>query len=486
MRHNTLYIVVITIAFAVFAIVFLFFPRSTYSRLERRELDTFPEYKFEKLKNNTYTRDVSAWFSDSEPFRDEFMSASMCVRSLLRLTIGNPDEAVSFHASAGGGNELPPPPPDATAEEIQEYQNRINADQNAKLAGHGIIIVGSGDKVRALMAYGGRAGGEKFAEAVNTYKSQLSDVNVYAMVLPLASEFYTPDKAKKATNPQLPTIKNIYAHLRNVKGIDAYSALAAHVEEDIYLRTDHHWAPLGAFYAAQAFARIAGVPFQPITHYERHVLPGFVGTMYGYSKDAAVKNAPEDFVYYTPTRISYTTTYRNYQVDKNFRVTSEGKEYSGPFFYKFGKKNVGGAYSTFMGSDMKLTRVKTGIKNKRRLMIIKDSYGNAIPGYLFYSFEEIHVVDFRYFTHNMRKYVRDNGITDILFAVNVFNAYSGSVPKKLTDFLKQSEGSIAPREPSVPQPKPASEPTHTEQKPTKPHTVPHNDPTPTTPPDTTR
>ena len=72
-------------------------------------------------------------------------------------------------------------------------------------------------------------------------------------------------------------------------------------------------------------------------------------------------------------------------------------------------------------------QVRTGMKNHRRLMILKDSFGNAIPGYLFYSFEEIHVVDYRYFGRNMKKYVEENKITDILFANNIFNAYSPKI-----------------------------------------------------------
>lgn len=57
-------------------------------------------------------------------------------------------------------------------------------------------------------------------------------------------------------------------------------------------------------------------------------------------------------------------------------------------------------------------------------MIIKDSYGNALPGYLFGSFEDIYVVDFRYFTKNIVNYVNDNQITDILFANNLQHAYA--------------------------------------------------------------
>lgn len=95
-----------------------------------------------------------------------------------------------------------------------------------------------------------------------------------------------------------------------------------------------------------------------------------------------------------------------------------------------------------MGGDTRITQVKTGVKNHRRVMILKDSFGNALPGYLFYSFEEIHVVDYRYFTKNMRKYVADNKITDILFANNIFNAYSNKICKRYMRFLNQNDHTL--------------------------------------------
>ena len=37
----------------------------------------------------------------------------------------------------------------------------------------------------------------------------------------------------------------MYAHLSDsVKAVDIYTALGKHAKEDIFLRTDHHWAPL--------------------------------------------------------------------------------------------------------------------------------------------------------------------------------------------------------------------------------------------------
>ena len=157
--------------------------------------------------------------------------------------------------------------------------------------------------------------------------------------------------------------------------------------------------------------------------------------MYGFTQDVSIKRSPEDFVYYEPKNVEYTTTYTNYSIDENYRVTAEHKPYTGKFFFHY-RDGSGAAYSTFMGGDCKITRVVTSTKNGRKVLILKDSFGNALPGYLFGSFEEIHVIDGRYFTKNMVAYVSQYGITDIVFANNVFKAYQGG--RQYLKFLTQS------------------------------------------------
>ena len=53
---------------------------------------------------------------------------------------------------------------------------------------------------------------------------------------------------------------------------------------------------------------------------------------------------------------------------------------------------------------------------------------------------EIHVIDSRYFTKNMVDYVHENHITDILFANNIFKAYSRQTYAKYLRFLTQTNG----------------------------------------------
>ena len=451
MRLSKIYTFIVVLLFAAFAIVFNTFPRSTYSELEKRELAKFPDFSLGRLKSGEFTRDISSWFSDSEPYRDVFMALSMEVDNLMRMAFSEdnisfqaPTAPVTTEASEEGNDEEPADSVSSKNEEEPLIEG------TAKIANAGIMIVGTGENVRALMAYGGseKMGGE-FAQTANKYKETFgSGVNVYAMAIPTAIEFYCPTKAKGHTKAQRPTIDNIHSLLSpEVKAVDAYAVLKAHRNEDIYLRTDHHWAPLGAYYAAQEFARVAEVPFPDTTAYDKHIVRRFVGSMYGYSKDVAVKNAPEDFIYYTPNNVEYSTTYINFTINDKYQVTGESHSYKGVYFFKY-KDGNGAAYSTFMGGDTKLTTVKTSTQNGRRVLIIKDSFGNALPGYLFYSFEEVHVVDFRYFTKNMREYVEQNGITDILYALNVFNTCSSSSSRRVERFLTQSPGIYAAATPS--------------------------------------
>lgn len=405
--------------------IFLLLPRSKYSEFEKRELAEFPEFSMEKLKGAEFTSEVSEWFSDTEPYRDEFMTLSMSIRNALLSPFMDASEAVTFQAPAKGkkGNE------------------------NAKIVSAGVMVVGKSPHVRALNAFGADPeSGQKFADAVSQYAEELPDVQVYVMAIPMSSEFYTPKRAQNKTKPQLPVIKYVYSQLRHgAKGVDVYSAMAAHTNEDIYLRTDHHWAPLGVYYADKEFAKAAGVPFEPIEKYDRKVLKGFVGLMYGTSKNIAVKRSPEDFVWYKPKGATYATTYTNYKLNKKYRVESESEPEEGNYFYDY-PDGHSGAYSMYLGSDKRLTHIHTGMKNGRRLAIVKDSYGNPVPSFLFHSFEDIHVIDFRYFPHNIKRYLKENGVTDLVFVLNVFNVATESTSIKIKRFLTQKDNSFAEKD----------------------------------------
>ena len=90
-----------------------------------------------------------------------------------------------------------------------------------------------------------------------------------------------------------------------------------------------------------------------------------------------------------------------------------------------------------MGGDTNTTSVTTSTRNGRHLLILKDSYGNALPSCLFSSFEEIHVVDCRYFLQNMADFVDNHAITDILFANNLIHASMAKTSQAYERYLTQ-------------------------------------------------
>lgn len=256
-----------------------------------------------------------------------------------------------------------------------------------------------------------------FSKMVNDVKAAVgSGVNVYTMGAPVSSAFYTPKNMSGVTTDQHKAITDLSKYLRSdVKNIDTYAALAPHVNEYIYYRTDHHWTELAAYYAAQAFAQSAGVPFKPLSQYSAGVKQGFTGSMYTYSNNLQEFKTYPDTYYYWKPKNSYTTTYYN-------GYFQNGKKSSLFLDWASGA----GCYCTVLGSDMNLAEIKTDVKNGRTLVLIKDSYGNALVPYFVGSFEKIYVLDMRYTKVNLRSFFKQVGATDILFGSSLSSFYTSS------------------------------------------------------------
>lgn len=460
---NIVYLTTLLLAFEAIGLSLIIFPRSTVSITEKRELKEFPEFSMDSYFSGDFTKQVSEWFSDTVPFRDELTNAATAIREIrgfrqdgIRLhNVGSlpstSDESStsststsSSESSSSSSSSTSSSSSSSTTSTESTHESSSTTSESKKddaelqdhlnITNNGIAVVGD----RALMMYGGSfAVGESYAKVMNKYKQAMPNVNVYSMIIPTACEFYTPASLSGYHASELDNINHVNSFLEGVTPVDAYSALAAHTSEDIYLRTDHHWAPLGAYYAAQQFAKTAGVPFLDISEYNQEVVHDYVGTMYGYTEDIVLKNNPEDFVYYVPKNVEYTTTYYEYELSGG-KIVGGRPEFTGNFFVRYGDGN-GMAYCTFMGGDSQIVKVTTNAGTGRKLAILKDSYGNALPGYLFGSFDEIIVIDMRYFTHNVVDFLAENGTTDILFANNAFHAATASTVTYYDNFLTQQD-----------------------------------------------
>ena len=299
-------------------------------------------------------------------------------------------------------------PPASQAPELAPVEGSYNV-----IGQNGILVsYQNGHYIGLMGCFGTYSLCESYTSAMNTFAAKLPDVNAYSMVIPTSSEFYTPEKLKSGfTASQFNKIEHVRQNLIGITNIDAYSALAAHTSEPIFARTDHHWLPLGAYYAAKEFAEAAGADFPGLDSYTPVTMGGYVGSMYTYSKDRHLYNDPEDFtMYLSPNADRISTTYYN---------TSFGGAYSSDLFVS---RNASAYYCSFLGSDDRIAKITTDVKNGRTLVIFKESYGNALVPFLTSGFENIYVCDLRYFTPNAVQFCRDVGATDLLFAVCTFTA----------------------------------------------------------------
>ncbi len=309
------------------------------------------------------------------------------------------------------------PKPDVTAVAVGSY-NYIDDS--------GILITEIGGHYWGIMPCWGTYGlCESWAESVNSFKEQLPDVEVYNMVVPTSSEFYVPDGMDNFTSSQWNKIDHIRARLKNVSNVDAYSALAAHTEEKIFSRTDHHWFPLGGYYAAQAFAVEAAVAFPGLRAYEKVSRDDFVGSMYMYTESSYLYSDPETFDLYIPPNNNALKT-RYY--DGYFGGGRDGSLITAP--------DAGAYYCSFLGADNIIAEIETDVKNGRTLVIFKESYGNAVVPFLTSSFEKIYVCDIRYFYKNAVQFCKDVGATDLLFSVCTYTSAgtNGNYLKKILDY----------------------------------------------------
>ena len=298
-----------------------------------------------------------------------------------------------------------------TATEAPTTQKTTSQDDASAADGeltNNILIVNN----RGITLYGGGCGcEEQYASYLNEYAKALPDVNVYSMVLPTSCSYYLPDKYKDLAASEKADFDRMGEVFKDVTYVDAYTALEKHKDEAIYSRTDHHWQPLGAYYAAQEFARVAGVPFDDLDDYETVTLPDYVGTLYSFTKSAKLLNNPEDFIYYIPKHDVEVTQYSTSFTDPK----------TAPLTYDPSWFGTSGYYMVF-GSDDRIAHVKTDCKNGRTLVIFKDSYGNALLPVLTGSFENIYLCDIRYFDLNAANFIKKVGATDLLFSMCSYSA----------------------------------------------------------------
>ena len=227
---------------------------------------------------------------------------------------------------------------------------------------------------------------------------------VYVMVAPAASAIY-PERVP-AHAPLLEEegyIRQIQAAVEEAGGvyIPLQDALAAHKDEYIYYRTDHHWTTLGAYYAYDQLCQTLGlVPFDRSAHTAVEV-ENFYGTFYS---RARTWNAKPDVLTYYQLDVPLTI----------YQVTGPGMPGEGQTtgLYDLAKLDAYDKYAAFLHGNNGLSRVEG--EGQGRILVIKDSYANSLVPFLTANYADIDVIDLRNYNYGLDALIQENQYDQIL------------------------------------------------------------------------
>lgn len=233
-----------------------------------------------------------------------------------------------------------------------------------------------------------------YADAVTKIAEALEGVQTYSVLVPNASEFYSPASYHADENSQRNMIDYAYQTMgEGVHTVDAYSVLEEHQDEYIYFRTDHHWTQLGAYYAYTALCNEMGYVAQPLSKFEQGQYDNFVGSMYSFLSDypqrEVLKQEPDTVVYYKPYRETKAAYYDDASL--SWAGSIGVINYIAP--------SVSNKYLCFLGGDHPVTILETDVDGPVCLLI-KESYGNAFAPWLTSHFSKIICIDPREFNRD--------------------------------------------------------------------------------------
>ncbi|PWM37350.1 MAG: hypothetical protein DBX66_05465 [Clostridiales bacterium] len=407
---------------ASFGVLSLVLPKPTVSEYENRSLQEMPHFSLQGLVSGKYIEELELYYSDSFPLRENFVRAAANIQEDFGVDLGGrlhtaPDPVHQDETPSPAPSR--PEPQDSAVPVENGYETPAEetpeiptvADDGAMGEQYGSVFIYKGQALPLFSP--SEQNSRRYAQAINDYHAALGDsAQIYNLIVPAHIEFALPERLQDITSPEKPNIDFIYSLLEpGIKPVDAYTNLLLHNDEYLYFATDHHWTGLGAYYAYQAFCEQAGFEPVPLESMEKRTLENFIGSLYTQTQNSSLLKNPDHVDYWiipTPHKVEQYLRGSPYQ---GRETTLLGEYAKSP-----------NSYSVFLQGDYPLTKITTNIKNGRKIAVVKESFGNAFSPFLVNHYEEVYVVDQRYFQLNLVDYMKEHGINELLFINNIFAA----------------------------------------------------------------
>ena len=391
---------------------------ATYSESERRKLKTKPKLTISGLLDGNYFNQYREYFADTFPNRETLMKSNTTLNGFYYFGgLGSDDSAslvVDFNANAAQQGEAlkvtEDPEATGSVDESEPQKKPSEPLASAEQLGSVVLIGDSAFDV----PHADNDQIVKYAQAVTAIADTLgSNVKTFSMPVPNSAEFYTHKEYHTGKTSQKAMFDLCKENLgANVTFVDAYSVIEQHTEEYIYFRTDHHWTHLGAYYAYNALCKSAG--FTPVNKddFATGQWENFVGSLYtyvaNYPQGQVLKDNPDTVHYWKPSANITTTCYNTTALTGGYAMGT---------ICRVGE-DVDNKYLTFMGGDHPIAIVETDTPGPT-ILVIKESYGNALISWLTNHYSKIILIDPRQYYGknsdiNLAEFAQSQGVEQCL------------------------------------------------------------------------
>lgn len=437
----------------VIACIALIIPlRPTFSIVEKRKLEKFPEFSANSFLDGSYFAKIDSWYSDTFPFRETLVSADTYVARLSGI------RTQSVHGDVTAGDEIPnienmsdqkesasksdtsvtvtenKKQKEAGAESsnsvLTSENNDCKKEQNLNVQSLGAIFI-AGDSAYEYYGFNKDAA-DKYSQLISTEASNLKKTaNVYDILIPNSMDIILKESLRENLNTsnQQEAIKYMYGIMNeNVKKIEIYNTLKSHSDEYIYFRTDHHWTALGAYYAYCKFAEEKGIQINKLSQYKEITFDNFLGSFYTDTKKLPqLESNPDVITAYIPKSTNNITF-----------TDRSGQEVNWNIIYDVSDYNSAVKYSTFIGGDNPISVINNPkIKDKSSCVVVKESYGNAFVPFLVDNYQTVYIIDYRYYNGTVDDFVKENHVKDVIFLNNIVAANTSERIEELSAVIKQ-------------------------------------------------
>ncbi len=355
----------LTVVFILFiyllAGAFIVMPKAKISANEKRPLAEFPEVSFESIKSGEFTSGLDTYLADHFPIRDAFVG----LNAYVNLALGQNGDSGIYKCKNGYLITAP-----------YKY-NDVQIDKNIK-------YINDFQKSTGL---------DSSIMIVPTAGYTLNNI------LPKNHKKYNDDKVFSKIENKIENVDfiNLSDFFQNAKN-----------DTQLYYKTDHHLTSSGALSMYQHFCKEKNI--KPATFTLSKTVNGFYGTTY--SKSGLWLTKPDNIEIWTcDSENSYTVT-----ITENNKSETYNSLYFESHFDNMDK------YPVFLdGNHQKVVVKNKNCHNGKRLLLVKDSYAHCFATFLIENYEEIDMIDLRYYHKSVKDIADENNLNEVLFLFGTEN-----------------------------------------------------------------